>query len=176
MRVQTGAHTASTNHAKLAKTDVGVGYVYERTEAAQQPAALATRPLPEKPDDPNEAHGVYAEFSRAIVSRRHHRAWLGLRSELLWREQGLGDRHKSLGVATRMSWELFGRSDGSGSKSTDCGFVAATWTGTTALGLFVETGARTVEGRPTELVATAGATIRFPFIMGMGMDLCSWCK
>jgi hypothetical protein len=125
-------------------------------------------------DDVDEAHGAYLELSRTVSTGRQHRAWLGLRSELLWHEPEIGPAQRSLGISTRLSWELFSGSEGSGSKDTRCGFVAGVWQGASAIGLFVETGARAVEGAPTEMVATAGVSVRLPIVMGVGMDLCSW--
>lgn len=173
VKLTTGVHTASARYDRPARTDVGAGYVYEGTRPAPQPMPVSARPEGPRDDEAlDDAHGAYLELSRAVQMSRHHRTWLGLRSEALWHDSG----QRSLGVSSRLSWELFGASNGSGSRSTRCGFVAGTWTGTSAFGAFVETGARAREGAPTELVATAGLTVRLPLLFAMGMDLCSILK
>jgi hypothetical protein len=117
--------------------------------------------------------GVYLSFARVVARNvaNHHRTWLGLRAEYLYAPRSEGG--STLGAYGRLDWEIFGPTVGAGATSDSCGGGVAMAYGTSALGLYLETGARNLLDGGHAYSTTAGITVRLPFLAGMAYDLCS---
>jgi hypothetical protein len=172
IKVSSGAHWASS-HAADPRIDVGGGYVFERTSStpAAHEVGVAARERTAPEDAVRVGHGAYVEVARRIHGGRSdfHRAWLGARGEALW----TGADEVEVGVAARISWELFGRGSGSGAAFDGCAGGFGIATGTTALGGYAEAGYRIDPGTgQARFVSTAGVSLRLPFLAGMGFSFC----
>ena len=184
LRLTTGAHLASGTVNRDIPLDVGAGYVYERMghpttsgPAASQSLALTgagstgrSKPL----DDHVDAHGAYLEVAHVIGRSQAHRSWLGARGEVLLRQSPEG-RRPAAGAYARAAWELFAPRQGAGGFTSECGGGAGVAYGSLGLGLFVESGAQWTEDLGTAFVATAGLSVRLPFLAGFAFDLCPRC-
>jgi hypothetical protein len=186
-RVATGAHLASASVRRDFPVDVGAGYVYERLARSHgSPTSRETREMAAgdgsiaTPTDvvdagPRNVHGGYLEVAYTISRSHSHRSWLGARGELLI-EDGLAENSRSTGLYARVAWELFAPSPSvfGGSTSGTAGGVGVAH-GTAGLGLFVEAGAQRSEEDRSAFVATAGVSVRMPFLAGFFFDLCPRC-
>lgn len=177
LRVASGVHYASATVARHVPFDVGAGYVFEQFEPQRDDTALvaprdarAGAPLQVTAAAPRRAQGFYLGAAAAIGGDRHQRGWAGGRAQLVF---GPGGPRAT--IAARLSWELFTTGQASGSESTPCGFTAGGASGTSALGLFVESGAQLSGGdAPVAFVTTVGMSIRLPFVAGVAVDFCHW--
>lgn len=156
LKLATGAHLASAE-LEDPTYDFGAGYVFE--SYAHEPSADDRKHG--RTASVDMAHGGYLDVARRIARGHHSRTWLGLRGESLWSG---GDEVPDLGLMVRLGWELF--SVGSGAEVTSEGVAAAS--GTVAIGGYFATGYRASPAGGGELIATAGLSIRLPFIFGMG--------
>ena len=187
LRLATGAPLASGQVRPDVGFDVGGGYLYERQATAgaepgpdtvafgaEPGAGAAGGPGPAAPAAPIEGHGAYLEVSHVLQGRGASRSWLGARGELM-RLREPGASRTAAGLYARAAWELFAAGSEAGSGPTRCGFATGFAHGTFAVGLFVESGARWVEGEEPAFVAVGGLSLRMPWMGGMVLDLCSWC-
>ncbi len=166
VRVATGAHWASGSLDREQDYDIGVGYIYEN-------ASESGGDIRDEPGDGTDAlvsHGVYASFATLLSRdiREDDRTWFGLRSEYLRASDG----SNSIGVLARGTWEIFGASEGGGGFSDNCGGGAGYAMGTTALGLYLEAGPRRTFNNEASVSATAGVSLRLPFLFGFAYNLC----
>lgn len=181
LRFSTGAHLASGVLRRDFPVDVGVGYVYERFESAPSPEAVAMRQTePPTSGDAgarriDDAHGGYLEASHVVDRGQAHRTWLGVRGEVLGRQTDDG-RRAEVGGYARLAWEIYASGEGAGSWSDRCGGGAGFSHGTSALGLFVESGAQWVgDEEGAAFVAMAGLSVRLPLFGGFVFNLCPKC-
>jgi hypothetical protein len=169
LRFATGAHLASGQTRRDAKLDVGVGYVYERV-GAPVAAEMDTGGYHVEPEAaPLCAHGGYVEVARALESSYTHRSWIAARGEMLSQGTVDGGRRMVNGAYARLAWEVYstGAAAGGGSdpKVVSAGFAY----GAVALGLYVESGYRAVEGERAAFVATGGLSLRLPVFGGFAI-------
>lgn len=168
VRMSAGAHLASGTLNAAQKYDVGVGYVYESVEAGGRDIGDAAT----HGTAPQTSHGAYLSAARLVSNqlRENHRTWLELRVEFLRSsEAGAQD---SVGVLARGTWEIFGAGEGGGGFSDNCGGGAGYAVGTTALGLYIEGGPRRTFENKGSFSATAGVSVRLPFLFGFAYNLC----
>ncbi len=185
-RFATGAHLASGTTRRDVSFDVGAGYVFERvgrSPLSGSPAGSTSLALsapgaesiaPAEPADHVDAHGGYLEVARTLARGSGHRTWLGVRGEVLVRE-GPDGRRASTGVYARAAWEMFSPSAGAGGFSSSCGGGAGVTYGSSALGVFIEGGTQRTVDDEAAFVATAGLTLRLPFVAGFAFDVCPSC-
>lgn len=184
LRFSTGAHLASGLLRRDFPVDVGAGYVYERFEPTGSAEGVATRQTsPSSPSAGGEAmagrvddaHGGYLEASHVVDRGRAHRTWLGVRGEVLGRRTDDG-RRAEVGGYARVAWEIYASGEGAGSFADGCGGGAGFSRGTSAIGLFVESGAQWVgEEERAAFVAMAGLSVRLPLFGGFVFNLCPKC-
>lgn len=169
LRMSTGAHYASATLNEEQDYDFGVGYVYERVD---EPGRDITDTKLMKSSGPQTSQGAYVSVARLMSNnlRQNHRTWLGVKAEYL-RATG-GDGADSVSLLARGTWEIFGAGEGGGGFSDDCGGGAGYAYGTTALGVFVEGGARRSLENEASFAATAGVSVRLPFLFGFAYNLC----
>jgi hypothetical protein len=183
LRVATGAHWASGAMSRDTSLDVGGGYVYQRIAAddlgppdlAAGAATSVRGPVDGemRPARYVEWHGGYLEVAHTIERSGAHRSWLGARGELLL--QAPDARRATVGGYARAAWELFSPREGAGVFAEGCGGGAGVAHGTLGLGVYVESGAQWSEDQGTAFVATAGLSLRLPFVAGFAFDLCPHC-
>lgn len=181
LRFSTGAHLASGVLRRDFPVDVGAGYVYERFEAVGSPEGVAMRQTAPSPSGEalttrvDDAHGGYLEASHVVDRGRAHRTWLGVRGEVLGRQTDDG-RRAEVGGYARVAWEIYASGEGSGAFADGCGGGAGFSHGTSAIGLFVESGAQWVdEEEGAAFVAMAGLSVRLPLFGGFVFNLCPKC-
>ncbi len=166
--MSTGVHYASGTLNEKQDYDIGIGYVYERVEASGQDITDK-----EVMDDgrPRSSQGAYVSVARLMTNnlRESNRTWLGIKAEYL-RASGAGE--DSVSILARGTWEIFGAGEGGSGFSDDCGGGAGYAYGTTALGLFIEGGARRSLDNEASFAATAGVSVRLPFLFGFAYNLC----
>ena len=169
LRMSTGVHLASATLNEAQEYDVGVGYVYERVEES---GGDITNKSAAPPGGPQTSHGAYISVAHILSNnlQENHRTWLGVRAEYLHAAEI--DGGDSVSVLARGTWEIFGAGEGAGGFSDSCGGGAGYAYGTTALGLYVEGGARRSLEHEASVVGTAGLTVRLPFIGGFVYNLC----
>ncbi len=180
-RFSTGAHLASGVTRRDFPVDVGAGYVYERL--ARSPESSESRDLSagdrmgetRAAAGTDDLHGGYLDVAYTISRGRGHRSWLGARGELLMRN-GLDEDSRVAGAYARVAWELFKPSHGLFGGFSD-GFNGGVGvsSGSAGLGLFLEAGAQRGEDDQSAFVATAGLSVRLPFLAGVFFDLCPRC-
>ncbi len=171
LRISTGAHLASATLNKEEPYDVGIGYVYERAEASGKDVTMKA-PVEGGAQGARTSQGVYLSAAHllSLNLKEHHRTWLGMRAEYLHASEE--DGGPSVSLLARGTWEIFGVGEGAGGFSDSCGGGAGFAYGTTALGVFLEGGARrSLEGEAS-VVATAGISVRLPFLGGLAYNVC----
>lgn len=182
LRFSTGAHLASGTTRADFPVDVGAGYVYERlarppATADRDPAAngLSSAPMTDL-DDARDLHGGYLDAAYTFSRGAGHRSWIGARGELLFRAAPDVDTRVA-GVYARAAWELYKPGQGGFGGFTSRGFGGGVGVshGTAGLGIFLEAGAQRGEGDQSAFVATAGLSVRLPFLAGLFFDLCPKC-
>ena len=181
LRFSSGAHLASGVLRRDFPVDVGAGYVYERVEVAPSPDPIAARATAPSPGGDGhaprieDAHGGYLEASHVIDRGRAHRTWLGVRGEVLGRRTEDGRRADFFFNDTATT-EIYTSGQGSGGFTDRCGGGAGFSRGTSAIGLFVESGAQWVDDEEgAAFVATAGLSVRLPLFGGFVFNLCPKC-
>tara|TARA_R110002096_G_scaffold143328_5_gene299447 strand:- start:103602 stop:104252 length:651 start_codon:yes stop_codon:yes gene_type:complete len=170
VRMSTGAHYASATLNAEQDYDIGVGYVYERVdESGRDIGDTKTASA----SGPRTSQGAYVSVARLLTNnlREHHRTWLGVKAEYL--HASADDGGDSVSILARGTWEIFGAGEGGGGYSDDCGGGAGYAYGTTALGLFAEAGARRSLDNEASFAATAGVSVRLPFLFGFAYNLCN---
>lgn len=169
VRMSAGAHLASGTLNTAQEYDVGVGYIYESVEAGGRDIGDSATELG---TGAQISHGGYLSVARLVSNqlRENHRTWLEVRAEYL-RSSEAGSRD-SVGILARATWEIFGAGEGGGGFSDDCGGAAGYAIGTTALGLYIEGGPRRSFGNKGSFSATAGVSVRLPFLFGFAYNLC----
>jgi hypothetical protein len=182
IRFSTGAHLASGTTRVDFPVDIGAGYVYERlarppASAVRDGAAshVSSAPMTDL-DDARDLHGGYLDAAYTFSRGAGHRSWIGARGELLFRAAPDVDTRVA-GVYARAAWELYKPGEGGfgGFTSRGVGGGVGVSHGTAGLGLFLEAGARRGEGDESAFVATAGLSVRLPFLAGLFFDLCPKC-
>jgi len=185
LRVATGVHWASGSMRRDTSFDVGGGYIYQRIAAddaaaggsaaserdGERAGGLISEDM--RPAEYVEWHGGYLEVAHTIDRGGAHRSWLGARGELML--QAPDARRATVGAYARAAWELFSPHEGVGAFADGCVGGAGVAHGTLGLGVYVESGAQWSEDQGTALVATAGLSIRLPFVAGFVFDLCPGC-
>lgn len=169
IRMSTGAHYASGTLNEEQDYDIGIGYVYERVDES---AGDITSKSAMDAAGPRTSQGAYVSVARLMANnlRENHRTWLGVKAEYLHASEA--DGGDSISVLARGTWEIFGAGEGGGGYSEDCGGGAGYAYGTTALGLFLEGGARRSLDNEASFAATAGVSVRLPFLFGFAYNLC----
>lgn len=176
LRVTTGAHTASATTRGDVGLDVGGGYVFEElapSAEGEHVARVDGPPTTGAPPAARRAHGGYLEVGRTLRQGDRNRIWLGVRSEILVPEDQPSGLHHT--VAVRAAWEVYATGAGGGGFSDRCGGGAGYAHGQVGVGLYVDSGVRTGRGGESAIVATAGVTVRLPFVAGFAFSLCNGC-
>jgi len=169
VRASTGMHWASATLNEEEAYDVGVGYVYEQLEAA---GGDISQPSSQHASDSVNRQGAYISAAHLLSNnpKENYRTWLGVRAEYLHAAED--DGGATFGVLARGTWEIFGAGQGSGGFSDSCGGAAGFAYGTTAIGLYLEGGARRNGESEASFVATAGVSMRLPLLGGFAFNLC----
>ncbi len=170
MRVASGAHLASASLGQRPDYDIGIGYIYESVDDSGHDISDGPSHGGEGDSLARTSHGAYASFATLVSNneRENHRTWVGLRAEYL----NSSDGEQSVGVLARGTWEVFGAVDGGGGFSDNCGGGAGYASGTAALGLYIEAGSRRNFDNEGSVSATAGVSLRLPFLFGFAYNLC----
>jgi hypothetical protein len=161
-RVSSGMHWASGTRSRNVPFDIGAGAVYEHRAAAAnevpksvgQPASAAEHTV-----------GGYIEAASRLSASGVTRSWIGGRAELL-RHTGSGESTASL--SARLSWEVYGGGTSAGADGGGSGFAAYLAGGTIGIGPYLETGVRRASVGHTEMLVTAGLSVRLPAIVAFG--------
>lgn len=169
VRVSTGAHLASATLNEAQDYDIGVGYVFERVEES---GGDITQTMDADAGRPRTSHGAYISAAKLLTNnmRESHRTWLGVRAEYLDGSEANGG--DSVSVLARTTWEIFGAGEGAGAQSDSCGGAAGYAYGTSALGLYLEGGARRSLDNEASFAATVGVSMRLPFVFGFAYNFC----
>lgn len=165
VQVVTGAHWASLD-TRDQPFDVGGGYIYQHlpTEASAQVASSMDA---DAPDPGLDLHAGFLSFDSNIYSERTWRTWAGARGELWWHPSG----EKLPGASVRLGVELFGAASDSGPVSGRCAAGVGIVHGTSALGVFLDAGARAMPGGEIATTASAGITVRLPSLLVFGVAI-----
>ncbi|MCP4449076.1 MAG: hypothetical protein GY811_27635 [Myxococcales bacterium] len=169
IRMSAGAHLASATLNEKQDYDVGVGYVYERVEESGRDI---TQKMSAPPGGPRTSYGAYISAAKILSNnlRENHRTWLGVRAEFL--NTADIDGGDSVSLLARGTWEIFGAGEGGGGFSDPCGGGAGYAYGTSAIGLYLEAGARRSLENEASFAATAGLSVRLPSLIGFVYNLC----
>lgn len=167
VQVVTGAHWASLDTRDHA-FDVGGGYIYQHLPSEASAVIDSSMDQGDRRSDPGlDLHGGYLSFDSNIHRERTWRTWAGARGEL-WVHPG-GEYQP--GGSVRLGVELFGGASDAGPVSGRCAAGVALVHGTSALGLFLDAGARRMPGGETATSASAGITVRLPSLAVFGVAL-----
>lgn len=142
----------ATIYPKRIKFDIGVGYVGARFDNPYPSPPIVKNRVTVLPDDAMMTlHGGYLELSHRLAGQRHWRTWLSGRGEL----SSVGGA-SSLGAAARISAEVWQGVMAGGNKGLLVGVLA--------LGLWAEASARELGDRAVVGAASAGFSVRIPFL------------
>ncbi|MGE5184706.1 MAG: hypothetical protein ACM31C_21690 [Acidobacteriota bacterium] len=147
MAAAIGIHWASLS-PQPTDTDVGIGVFGALLGAPADPAMTTT-------DNTVAYGGAYLEAGHTLSRGDFFRTWASARGEYLG-STAFGVDHKGFGGSVRLSAELF--TSGVGIEPRGI-FV-----GTYAVGLYAEAGVHDVAPGLSDFQATAGLTIRTPFV------------
>ena len=142
-----GIHWASLS-PRPTDTDVGVGLFGALLGAPADPTMMAS-------DNSVAYGGAYLELGHTLSRSNWWRTWVSGRGEYL-ASSAFGVDHKGFGGAVRVSAELFASGVGIEPRGI---FI-----GTYALGVYAEAGVHDVAPGLGAFQATAGLTIRTPFV------------
>ncbi len=159
-RWSVGTHLNS--HLAL-PVEVGVGYQAEHATVFGPPSSPGAKPQMDG--------GPYVEVAGRMHESHAHRSFLGLRGSVLWPVEDPAElKNGIINMALRADFEFFTKVSGAGAEGTGGGFVAGLAQGILAVGAYAESGYRRDPDGTRSFVATAGLTIRTPFLVGMAMD------
>lgn len=144
LRVSTGGHAASLPARLDMPVDLGAGYVYERVGDDDAPAQ----------------HGSYLELGAQVWRRGRHRAFAAARVDVFWND--VGDAGTTRAIGARVGIESVAGHVAGGSRDRGGGVAAY---GVFAPGLFVEGGARALEGGRAVGTVIVGVSVRLPFVI-----------
>ncbi len=167
--MSTGAHLGSATLNEEQDYDVGIGYVFEQVEES---GGDITEKRAASPGGARTSHGAYISAAKLLTNnlRENHRTWLGVRAEYL--NASAVDGGDSVSLLARTTWEVFGAGEGAGAQSDSCGGAGGYAYGTSALGIYLEGGARRSISNEASFAATAGISVRLPFVFGFAYNLC----
>lgn len=151
VHVAAGASLASGQQRRDAAIDVGAGYVLDADPAGAAPGEALI------------GHGPYLEAAW-LQSGARARTSLGLRGAALWNSGEVGGS-----LAVRLSRELYQPGNGPWASSDRCGFGAGGWAGSSAVGVYAESGLMAAPGGSTGWSTTVGLTLRTPAVWGIGV-------
>jgi hypothetical protein len=161
VQVVTGAHYASIE-TRDRPFDVGAGYIYQHLPSA------ASAAMDEADPDPGlDLHAGFLSFDHNLQRERYWRTWGGARGELWFHPGG----EKLPGGSVRLGVEVFARASDSGPVSGDCVAGIGVAHGTSALGLFLDAGARFMPGGEIATTASVGISVRLPTLLVAGFAL-----
>lgn len=168
-----GTHWASGTLSRDVPIDVGAGVIFERDDAepdrGEASLALVTAPQPMAESTGPWRRGYYVDVAYALGRRGYERAWLGSRFEALHALRASMASRPAVGASVRFAWELFATGAGAAADSNNKAFVVAGARGTSAVGLFLETGVRVDAESATSYVARGGVTVRLPLLAFFGV-------
>ena len=169
LQVATGAHWASLDDRAHHGFDVGAGYIYQRlpSEASAVLASSAGDEMEAESDSALDLHAGYLAFDHNIYARRNWRTWAGARGELWFHPSG----DKLPGASVRLGVELYAGASEAGPVSDRCAAGVGIAHGTTAVGLFIDAGARRMPGGETATTASAGISVRLPSLAIFGVAI-----
>ena len=169
LRFSTGMHMASVASDEVVQHDVGVGYVYESLESETQDISQVHQSSLEA----RNGHGAYVSAARVIArnARENHRTWLGIRAQYLFAPARSGG--SSTELSTRLHWELFGQFEGAGGFADDCVIGLGYANGAVGFGVYAEASGRRYESGSYAVAATAGISMRLPFLIGGVLAPCA---
>lgn len=142
-----GVHWASLSPTPT-DTDVGIGVFGALLGAPADPTMQST-------NDTVAYGGAYLSMGHTLSANSWARTWASARGEYV-SSTAFGTDHKGFGVSGRLSAELFASGVGIEPRGI---FV-----GTYAIGVYAEAGLRDVAPGLSDFQATAGLTIRTPFV------------
>ena len=147
LHVAAGASLVSAQRRRDATLDVGAGYVLDAN--VREPGLVG--------------HGPYLEAAW-LQSGAKARTSIGLRGAALRHAGSTGGA-----FALRLSRELYRPGQGPWTSSDRCGFGAGGWYGSSAVGVYAESGLLLAPGGDAGWSTTIGLTVRTPAIWGLGV-------
>lgn len=162
-RVSSGMHWASGTRSRNVPFDIGAGAVYERRAAGQE-----IQSVPKSASQPAAVEhtvGGYIEAASRLSASGVTRSWIGGRAELL---RHLASGESTASLSARMSWEVYGGGTSAGAEGSGNGFAAYLAGGTIGIGPYLEAGVRRASAGRTEMLVTAGVSLRLPAIVALG--------
>ena len=157
--VAAGASLVSGQVRENAAVDLGLGYTLDLA-FADTPHVLG--------------QGMYVDAAW-LQSSPTRRTSLGVRGALLIDGDGEtgadGKRHLGGGVMLRVSREAYQHGRGPWSTTSRCGFGGGYYHGSSAIGVYAESGAQVLPAGRTAWLTTAGLTFRLPAWAGIGVGI-----
>ena len=158
-QIAVGVHWASL-YPKETPIDVGVGLV---AAFVDEDTATGAKSAAADEDSGLSLAGGYLDLSTRLAGGRIWRTWGGLRGEAL-RADGDDRGHAGLGIAARISAEIYDGAQGAGAAGSGVGIMF----GVAALGAYAEVSYRDLRGPFGGVGLSSGVTVRLPFIIAGG--------
>lgn len=162
-RISSGVHYASATRSRATDFDIGVGVIYEHSNATSNDAPADDPPVIETPDE--HKLGGYLEFARRIWASPATRTWLGARAEVT---RAFDTHLHSASLTGRLAWEAYIAGHGSSVQASANGYSTAMYGGSLGIGTYVESGVRRNGYGKAEFLVSAGLSVRMPGFLVFG--------